>query len=243
MTMDEQIALAERLDGAGWGVISPHQYLIDIEPEFLEVWNRIAPYSMTSVERAYALYGAVCHLEDRAIAGDFVECGVWRGGSCMLMAQVLLARGNAYRDIHLFDTFTGMTEPTDEDRIAWNGKSVRERFKRFDSWAVDLPEVERNLGLTRYPSERLHFVKGDVLETLDGEVPERIALLRLDTDWYESTRKELETLYPALVSGGILILDDFGHFEGARKAVEDYFANRPRPFLTRVDYTGRVGIK
>ena len=161
----------------------------------------------------------------------------------MLMAQVLLARGNAYRDIHLFDTFTGMTEPTDEDRIAWNGKSVRERFKRFDSWAVDLPEVERNLGLTRYPSERLHFVKGDVLETLDGEVPERIALLRLDTDWYESTRKELETLYPALVSGGILILDDFGHFEGARKAVEDYFANRPRPFLTRVDYTGRVGIK
>ena len=78
---------------------------------------------------------------------------------------------------------------------------------------------------TGYPPERIHFVRGPVEETLPAGAPDEIALLRLDTDWYESTRHELEHLYPRLAAGGVLLVDDYGHWEGARKAVDEYFAD------------------
>ncbi len=97
---------------------------------------------------------------------------------------------------------------------------------------------------TGYPEERLHFVKGKVEETIPGDLPGKIALLRLDTDWYESTRHELEHLWPLLVPGGVLIIDDYGHWAGARRAVDEFFADRvDAPLLNRVDYTARVGVK
>lgn len=91
----------------------------------------------------------------------------------------------------------------------------------------------------------LEFVIGPVEETLITKVPERIALLRLDTDWYESTRAELEYLYPRLVVGGVLIVDDYGHWKGARKAVDEYFAalGNDAPLLNRLDYTGRMAVR
>lgn len=239
---NEKVA-ADLLDDAGWGVVPPEQYLIDLEPEFLSLWKRVFPYTMTSVERGYALFQSVRHVINNDIAGSFVECGVWKGGSCMLIALTLASMGVTDREIYLYDTFTGMTEPTDADRIAWNGRSVRERFERFASWAVDLSEVSANLEATGYPLELLRYVEGDVLETLERELPGTIALLRLDTDWYESTVKELEILYPLLNAGGLLLLDDYGHFEGARKAVDEYFVVHPAPFFARVDYTGRVAVK
>jgi hypothetical protein len=247
MDFDEQRALADRLDESGWGVIPPDQFRIDIEPEFFELWESISDFTMTSLERAYALYRSVRYVTNRDIPGDFVECGVWRGGSCMLMAKTLLAGppdgGRSDRTIYLYDTFSGMTEPGDEDIIAWNGRSVRERFERFSSWAVSRTEVEANLKGTGYPRERLRFVEGDIVETLESSLPESIALLRLDTDWYASTAAELEVLYPLLVPGGVIILDDYGHFKGARKAVDEYFAEHPEPLFLRADYTGRVAVK
>lgn len=244
---DEQRALADRLDASGWGVVPPDQFRIDIEPEFIELWESISAYTMTSLERAYALYRSVRYVARRGIPGDFVECGVWRGGSCMLMAKTLLAfateAASLDRTIYLYDTFTGMTEPGDEDIIAWNGRSVRERFERFASWAVCREEVEANLQSTGYPPERLRFVEGDIVETLESVRPESIALLRLDTDWYASTAAELDALYPLLVPGGVIIIDDYGHFKGARKAVDEYFAVHPEPLFLRADYTGRVAVK
>jgi hypothetical protein len=105
-------------------------------------------------------------------------------------------------------------------------------------------EVRAALLSTGYPAERVHLVEGRVEDTLPAAAPDAIALLRLDTDWYAGTKHELETLYPRLSPGGVLILDDYGHYEGARRAVDEYFADAGgRPLLSRIDYTGRVGVK
>ena len=145
-----------------------------------------------------------------------------------------------------------MTEPTSEDVIAWNNRKVIEKWEEdragvkdnFGSWSVEREEVAVNMRSTGYPQELITYVVGDVCTTLDVHVPESISLLRLDTDFYRSTVKELEVLYPKLVSGGVLIVDDYGHFKGARQAVDEYFeAAGFFPYLSRVDYTGRVIIK
>jgi hypothetical protein len=97
---------------------------------------------------------------------------------------------------------------------------------------------------TGYDSEKVFFVKGKVEETLPAHAPDRISLLRLDTDWYESTYHELTHLYPRLTVGGVLIIDDYGHWAGARRAVDDFIGkNKLRLLLNRVDYTGRICVK
>ena len=107
-----------------------------------------------------------------------------------------------------------------------------------------IEETRRNVLSTGYSPDRVHFVKGPVEQTIPANAPETIALLRLDTDFYESTRHELIHLFPRLVPGGVLIIDDYGHWEGARQAVDEYFKeNKIRMLLNRVDYTGRIGVK
>jgi len=244
--------IVQTLSKEGYGIIPPEQYRTDMEKDFLELWEDVKAYTMTSIERGYALYGAVKYIVENNVPGDFVECGVWKGGSCMLMARTLLEIGDTARNIYLYDTFNGMTEPSDEDVIAWNGKPVKDKWQTdregrtsyFTSWAVSLQAVQRNLNSTGYPTENIFYVTGDVRDTLRTVRHERIACLRLDTDWYDTTALELERLYPRLVPGGILILDDYGHFKGAKKAVDEYFRKLPAsPYLSRVDYTGRIGIK
>jgi hypothetical protein len=249
---------AALLRQAGWNPIPPEEYLIDLEEEFLTLWERVRPWTMTSVERAYGLWQAAVRIAETGLPGDLGECGVWKGGSCMLMALTLLSRGAEERKLWLFDTFAGMPEPGPEDVIAWNNLPVEERNRRerdrgrvpFAGWDIPAEEVRENLLSTGYPPENLRLVCGPVEETLRGKgpLPEKLCLLRLDTDFYASTRTELEVLYPRLVPGGFLILDDYGHFKGARQAVDEYFASFPGsaaqpPFLHRLDYTGRLGIK
>ena len=242
MPMTEQ-EMAEALAAAGWGVIHPSQYLIDMEKDFLDLWERIRPFTLVSVERGYALWKAVHHLLDARITGDLAECGVFKGGCCMLMALTLLSRGETGRRIWLYDTFAGMPAPTEEDRIAASGQPLSER-KPEGWWASSLAETRENLLSTGYPESSLKFVEGDVTKTLLENKPERLALLRLDTDWYASTRAELEILEPRLERGGILILDDYGHFTGARQAADEWIAGKEKPVLLhRSDYTGRVWIK
>ena len=226
-----------------------HQF--DLEPEFLELDALCRDATMTSLERMYALYAATRYIVDNALPGDFVECGVWRGGSVMLMALTLLRRGDTSRDLWLYDTFGGMTAPTGDDVQAMSGRSAAEILGEHARTADDpfwgiapRAAVEENLRRTGYPFERFHFVEGDVAATLPKIAPPAIALLRLDTDWYASTRHELEQLYPRLARGGVLIVDDYGYWRGARKATDDYLATlRPRPLLHRIDYTGRMCVK
>lgn len=244
--------MCEYLRKQGYGVVPPDQYRIDMEDAFLELWETAAEYTMTSVERGYALYRAVRYIIDNDIPGDFVECGVWKGGSCMLIAGALKQCGAEDRRLYLYDTFEGMTEPGEHDFIAWNGKSVKEKWdedkagrsSNFTGWAVGIEKVRNNLLKTGYPEENIFFIKGPVEQTLTDNKPRNISLLRLDTDWYESTMAELVELYPLLVRSGVLILDDYGHFTGAKKAVDDYFRDSPEPvLLNRIDYTGRISIK
>ena len=222
----------------------------DMEDDFVDAYELSKAFTMTSAERMYALYSAVRYVIENRIEGDFVECGVWRGGSCMLMAHTLKAMGETSRTLYLYDTFTGMTRPGEHDiRKRDRGEQITrwEASQREDhnAWAyAPIDEVRENLLSTGYPEERLVFVEGEVQKTLPATAPERVALLRLDTDWYESTLHELVHLYPRPSRRGVLILDDYGSFEGARRAVDEYLAeNRLGIFLGRVDATGRLAIK
>ncbi len=211
----------------------------------------VRPYSMTSAERLWSLINAVRYVTDNSISGDFVECGVWRGGSIMAMALELNSLGVSDRRFWLYDTFAGMTAPTAEDVEAGTGVSAAEMLATTpiddgnNVWCIaNRVDVEANLRTTGYPMSQFTLREGDVRDTLHQEIPEQIALLRLDTDWYESTKLGLEVLYPRLAVGGVCILDDYGHWEGARTAVDEYFAAQgARPYMHPIDYSGRVFIK
>jgi len=220
------------------------------EIEDNETVKFVRPYTMTSPERIYALCSAVRYIEEAGIGGAIVECGVWRGGSMMAVARTLLNRGVTDREIFLFDTFEGMTEPGPYD-ISIVGESadsllngaVRTEEDRMWCYAP-IHQVSQALALTNYPRERLHLIPGRVEDTLTSEAPDQIALLRLDTDWYESTRHEMEVLFPRLRQGGVLIIDDYGHWQGARRAVDEYVrTHRLKLFLHSIDFTGRIGVK
>lgn len=225
----------------------------DSSPCQRNIIEAVTPFTMTSPERILALCDAVDYLHKNQIAGDIVECGVWKGGSMSAVARSLKALSTGDRTLWMYDTYEGMSEPTEND-VDFNGHSADQMLADADldqSEARDsiwcrcgLETVKQTLRETDYPESMLRFVKGKVEDTLPLEAPETIALLRLDTDWYESTRCELEILFPKLVPGGVLIIDDYGHWQGCRKAVDEYFAkHNVKMFLHRVDYTGRLGIK
>jgi O-methyltransferase len=221
----------------------------DFDAEFCEIYERCRPFTMTSAERMYALYKAVEYVMRARIPGDFVECGVWRGGSGMIVALSLLKWGVRDRVIHLYDTYEGMSAPSQRDKDVHGGDAQQmfEKIRRSDAtgWcSAGLEEVRRNVLSSGYPEANIIFVEGKVEETLPARCPRSISLLRLDTDWYESTYHELVHLYPLLQSGGVLILDDYGHWQGAREATERYFSeNSIALLLNRIDYTGRVAVK
>ncbi len=166
----------------------------------------------------------------------------------MLAALTLIQSGDTERKLFLYDTFAGMPEPAEMD-VDYDGNHaacrIGEEYKSWDAVArASVHEVRRNLGETGYPSANLVFTEGRVEQTIPATAPDRIAILRLDTDWYASTRHELEHLYPLLSPGGVLIIDDYGHWKGCRRAVDEYLQqNSIRMMLHRVDYTGRFGIK
>ena len=222
-----------------------------LDPAQMNLYRQVAPYTMTTPESIAALADAVRHVVAERIPGTVVECGVWRGGSMMAVAKTLLELGSTEMDLYLLDTFEGMTDPTERDtdpagRSAGSLLAAEAPTPESYLWArAPLDGVRSALASVGYPSERLHFVEGPVEETVPEQAPERIALLRLDTDWYESTRHELEHLYPRLSPGGVLIVDDYGHWQGAREAVDEYFAaHPPRPLLVRYDDSGgRIAVK
>jgi hypothetical protein len=219
--------------------------------EVIEIIKLVRPYTVTSDEKIGALVAAVKYVVENNIPGDFVECGVWRGGSSMTMMHTLLKLGVTDRTCYLYDTYYGMTPPTKED-VQFDGQAaadllpkVRKHPNAINVWCwANLEDVTRNVYTTNYPQDKIRFIEGDVAETIPGVIPDRIALLRLDTDFYASTKHELTHLYPRLERRGVLIIDDYGHWEGARKAVDEYFAAQDfKPLLHRIDFSGRSVVK
>ena len=221
-----------------------------IDNDFLELFRKCRPFSFTGIIPMFALYSSVRYILEKNIDGDLVECGVWRGGSAMLMAHTLMKCGNTERKIFLYDTFEGMSEPIVHDENM-HGKKAKELLSQQDKtagknvWCYStLDEVKKNILSTGYPEKNVVFVKGKVEDTIPTAVPEKISLLRLDTDFFESTYHELLHLFPLLREKGILIIDDYGYWKGARKAVDNYFSEKKIPvLLNRIDYTVRLAIK
>lgn len=219
----------------------------DFDAVTKEIIRQVTPFTMTSPERVFAIKNAVEYVIKNDIAGDIVECGVWKGGSMMAVALTLLNLGTKRR-LHLFDTFEGMTSPTQVDRSIF-GQQATQLLEEEDkshslTWAYSpLEEVKANLRSTGYDESLITYVKGPVEETIPANAPVTISVLRLDTDWYASTRHELVHLFPRLSAGGVLIIDDYGHWEGARKAVDEFIAATNLPLLLhRIDYTGRICV-
>jgi O-methyltransferase len=214
---------------------------LDFEPGDAGIIRQVKSFTMTPPERVFALIRAVQYVVRNKIPGAVVECGVWRGGSMMAAALALLEE-SASRDLWLYDTFDGMTAPTPVD-IDPKGLSSASDFAEMIPYAP-LEMVRQAMQSTGYSDERVYYVRGRVEETIPRTVPESIAILRLDTDWYESTRHELAHLYPLLSPGGVLIVDDYGHWAGSRKATDEYISEHRLPLLLcRTDYSGRIAVK
>lgn len=217
---------------------------IRADAAFMEIFMKVHDKTMVGLERSYVLYKMLHSLLDHNIPGDLVECGVWKGGSCMLMACVLLQRGETHRRIWLYDTFEGMTKPGEADGDFENAEWKRlQREGEASNWCRSpLEEVQANIQSTGYPPQHLVYVKGKVEETIPDAIPAQIALLRLDTDWYESTRHELQHLFPLLSQRGVLLIDDYGAWQGARKATDEFFEGLLY-YQIRIDHSGLLVIK
>ena len=258
-TMRGQVRKIRRLAKAGLAAVGykisrtgiPNPRRLTFSPTWTrgiqEIADKVRPFTMTSADRVAALCLAIEYILRRGIPGDVVECGVWKGGSSMAAAWSLLHGGDTSRTLHLFDTFEGMPPPADMD-LRRDGVAATEIFAAHhvhnQHWIRSpLEEVKTNLALTGYPVEKIKFIQGKVEETIPAASPDKIAVLRLDTDWYESTKHELEHLYPLLSEGGVLIVNDYGFWQGARHAVDEYFAERQLILLNRIDNDGQISVK
>lgn len=218
----------------------------------IKIYQAVSPYTMAAPDPILSLTSSVRYVIENQIEGDFVECGTWRGGCAMAIALTLLDLGINDRIIWVYDTFEGMTEPsaidiandknrTPADTLLQHANSITTESEWLK---VSLESVRDSLFSTGYPAKNFRFVKGSVLNTLDLEAPELVCLLRLDTDWYDSTRKELEILYPTLTEGGVCIIDDYGAWAGSKLAVDEYFSKHmPRPLFHVTNWTVRTWVK
>jgi predicted O-methyltransferase YrrM len=207
---------------------------------------------MTSPERVYSLSHAVEYVVRAGIPGDVVECGVWKGGSSMALALALIRAGDTSRQMYLYDTFDEGWPAGGPDDVTVTGVTAHQLWldaikqgETADTLFAKYDNVFGVMKSTGYPLDQIHMVKGKVEDTIPGVIPGKIALLRLDTDWYASTKHELDHLYPLLSQGGVLMIDDYAAFRGARKAVDEYFEeHKIVMLLNRVDDGGyRIGIK
>lgn len=219
------------------------------EREFFEIFRKCKNYTLVSAGKSFALYNAVRYISRNKIPGDFVECGVWAGGQAMIMAYALLKEGDTERQIHLYDTYRGMSDPTEADVAIRSQEPAKVKWEKeirtdYNEWCyASLQDVKANVFSTGYPQERILFVEGKVEETIPGKIPNKISLLRLDTDWYESTYHEFKYLYPILEIGGVLIIDDYDTWEGSRKATDQYIKENDLKILLNKIGKGRIAVK
>lgn len=227
----------------------PPEWPADFSDFTKNLCRSVADCTMTSKERIATIEASTRYICEQGIEGDFVECGVAGGGSIMAMALTLLDIGAAGRDLWLYDTFEGMPEPGEHD-IGRHGTAAIVKYNQLRSgdvsgWInIPLETVQRNVARTHYPDNRLHFMPGKVEESLPREAPDKVALLRLDTDWYESTKAEMDVLFSHVSEAGVIIVDDYYRWRGSRKAVDDYIRDHGiRIFWSRIDDHSVVGVK
>jgi O-methyltransferase len=173
------------------------------------------------------------HVARKQIPGDVVECGVYRGGSAVVIGERLLRQ---QREMWLFDVFSGMPEPGENDQQeAWND---------LGKFASSEALVRQTLSAGAVDLHRVHIVTGRYENTLIDFSPSPVAFLHLDCDWYASVRLCLEAFYDSVVPGGVVVVDDYGHWAGCKKAVDEFVNRRSIGVrLTPIDYTGHYFFK
>ena len=191
-----------------------------------EIVEFVRPYTSLSTERIQNVLTLVERVVQENIPGDLAEVGVWKGGVLMAMALKCKQLG-VVRRIHAYDTFSGMTAPGTHD-IDLDGHKAADIWN-YVKCEVSYEDVLRNVALVEYPD--IEFHRGDITHAKEFPV---FALLRLDTDWYESTKYELTYMEPNVSLYGFIIVDDYGHWRGARKAVDEFAPVG----LHKIDYTG-----
>lgn len=233
----------------------------DLGKEAYEAIQRVRPNTMLSDERLITLYQQTVFCEEHNIKGCFVECGVWKGGAVGLMALANLKHGTLRRNIHLFDSFQEICEPdkaVDGERAVqevkqWSNGSCNGNLTPlngfYDSFGGpgtlqgNKDFLEKIIG---YDPDFLHYHKGWFQDTLPIDYSNigEIAILRLDADWYASTKICLEYLYEKVVTGGFVIVDDYAAYDGCRKAVDEFMLqNNIVAYLNHIDEVGRYWIK
>jgi O-methyltransferase len=218
-------ALAELKQSVKAGIAEQAWETVDDEAR--RIIETVTPRTMTGTVKLFGMIEALRYIDRVGVPGEIVESGVWRGGSMQAAALTLLECHDTQRELHLFDTFQGMPPPSDVDVRFKDGRTANELMQTSDKdariWAIaGLDDVKQGMAETGYPSEKIFYHEGRVEETIPDQAPDQIALLRLDTDWYESTRHELSHLYDRLSSGGVLIIDDYGYWEGSYRATDEW---------------------
>jgi hypothetical protein len=222
---------------------------IEADKEIIKFIDISSKYSMSGHQRMYLLSQAILNAKEKRLEGDFVECGVWKGGN-ILLYKLLNDFYGLNKTIFAYDTFEGMTTPEDIDIDYKGNSSKKELLRNKKSEDIinihcysTIDSVKKNI-LKHSKLENINFIIGAVEKSLllEKNLPKKISVLRLDTDWYASTKIELEILYPRLVQGGVLIIDDYGYWQGAKKAVDEYFFNKKK-WLQVCDYSCRYLIK
>lgn len=231
------------------------------ETEARKAMALVRPFTMLSEGRLLSLYDQVVHCETRGVGGSYVECGTWKGGATGLMAAANLRAGRERRHLHLFDSFVGIPEPdakldgaraVDEVRKVGGGTDGKlvpiagyyETYASGLGTAEDCRKVIESI--VGYDPSFVHYHAGWFQETLPklGADFGPIAILRIDADWHASTKVCLEHLYDRVVPGGFVIIDDYGYYEGCRKAVDEFLDARGlRVYLNDIDGCGRYWIK
>jgi hypothetical protein len=211
---------------------------IEADKKIIKFINISSKYSMTGSERMYLLSQAILNAKEKRLCGDFVECGVWRGGNIVLY-KLLNDFYNLNKAIFAYDTFEGMTEPEEIDMDFYGNSAKKHLLTSLKSENLEnthcfstIDSVKKNI-LEHTNLKNINFIIGPVEKTLliKKNLPKKISVLRLDTDWYSSTKIELEILYPRLVKGGVLIIDDYGTWYGSKKATDEYFFQKKNGYM------------
>ncbi len=229
---------------------NPFPYRHDFTSLHVSILNQVGPYTLTSPERIYSLIEAVSHVVRRNILGSVVECGVWRGGSMMAAALALRSMNCADRDLYLFDPFQGMTKPKPMD-IHFTGQAGIAEFQQMQTGDdssnlcyASLNDVKAAMARTGYNQELVHFVRGKVEETTPRMHSIQLLCCAWTSIFMSPLATNLSNSTPRLSPGGILIVDDYGTWQGARKATDELILNHaPDLFLSRIDDTGRLAVK
>ena len=223
--------------------------IVEASENDLNEFKKIDSISLTSYPNRWSLLQSLNHICENNVEGDIVETGVYKGANLILINNFLY-RHNLEKRIYAYDTYSGQPEPSEKDYDI-KGTKMTDKFDDYKKKNIipvfcSLKEVKNNISkYSNHDLSKITFIKGKVEETLIDEknIPKKISLLRLDTDFHDSIKKSLEILYPKLNNGGVLIIDDYGHFKGAQIAVDNFFQNKKNIWMHRVDYTCRLIIK